>query len=249
VEAIVRRLLLLLQLDAAHKVIVFSSWLDVLDILSHALTANGIHHAFGRGRKGFLQALEQFKGCAVAAAEVAAEGAAGLRDEAAGGLGSTRGLDSMRGMAQQEVQQGGKRQQGGDGDFTRDGVEQIEIDLEDVDDAAEAAAEEEGSREGTEAAAGAAEAEEIRAAGPSARLAAATAAASAAGAGVACRRRPRVLLMLVAHGAAGLNLTEAQHVVLIEPLLDPAQELQATGRISRFGQTATTHVHRWVLTM
>jgi E3 ubiquitin-protein ligase SHPRH len=61
---------------------------------------------------------------------------------------------------------------------------------------------------------------------------------------VARGMRPRVLLMLVTHGAAGLNLTEAQHVVLVEPLLDPAQELQATGRISRFGQTATTHVHR-----
>ncbi|KAF6256727.1 P-loop containing nucleoside triphosphate hydrolase protein, partial [Scenedesmus sp. NREL 46B-D3] len=134
VEAIVRRLLLLLQLDPAHKVIVFSSWLDVLDILSHALTINGVLHAFGRGRKGFLQALEH-----------------------------------------------------------------------------------------------------------------PAAAAGAAGAGGACHARPRVLLMLVAHGAAGLNLTEAQHVVLAEPLLDPAQELQATGRVSRFGQTATTHVHRFVV--
>jgi E3 ubiquitin-protein ligase SHPRH len=242
VEAIVRRLLLLLQLDAAHKVIIFSSWLDVLDILSHALTANGIHHAFGRGRKGFLQALEHFKGCAVAAAEVAAGEAGGPADEAAGELGSAR--RSMHGDCQQVVQQGKKQQRAGGANT--DAAEQIEIDL--IDDEEAEAAEEEGSREGEDAAAGTAAAavKPSSAARPSTRSAAA-AAASAAGAGVACRTRPRVLLMLVTHGAAGLNLTEAQHVVLVEPLLDPAQELQATGRISRFGQTATTHVHRWVV--
>jgi E3 ubiquitin-protein ligase SHPRH len=187
----VRRLLLLLQLDPGNKVIVFSSWLDVLDILSHALTANGICHAFGRGKKGFLQALEQFKGCAVAAAELQAAARAGR----------------SAGLAKQ--QQGSNKRQREEGEAAAAAAEQIAIDTSDADEAEEAAA-----------------------------------AASAAGAGASSTSRPRVLLMLVTHGAAGLNLTEAQHVVLVEPLLDPAQELQATGRISRFGQTATTHVHR-----
>lgn len=42
----------------------------------------------------------------------------------------------------------------------------------------------------------------------------------------------------------GLNLTEAAHVVLIEPLLDVAAEAQAVGRVHRIGQRRETHVHR-----
>lgn len=38
---------------------------------------------------------------------------------------------------------------------------------------------------------------------------------------------------------------EAQHVVLVEPLLDPAVEAQAVGRVDRIGQKRSTHVHRW----
>jgi hypothetical protein len=37
---------------------------------------------------------------------------------------------------------------------------------------------------------------------------------------------------------------EAQHVVLAEPLLDPAVEAQAVGRVDRIGQQRSTHVHR-----
>ena len=42
----------------------------------------------------------------------------------------------------------------------------------------------------------------------------------------------------------GLTLTEAQHVVVVEPQLDPASELQAIGRVHRIGQERETWVHR-----
>ena len=51
---------------------------------------------------------------------------------------------------------------------------------------------------------------------------------------------PRVLLLPAKQGAAGLNLTEAQHVVFLEPWLDPAAEAQAVGRVHRIGQSKAT---------
>jgi hypothetical protein len=37
---------------------------------------------------------------------------------------------------------------------------------------------------------------------------------------------PRVLLLLLKQAAAGLNLTEAQHAILVEPSINPATEAQ-----------------------
>jgi E3 ubiquitin-protein ligase SHPRH len=61
------------------------------------------------------------------------------------------------------------------------------------------------------------------------------------------RRDPAVLLMPVRAGANGLNLTEAAHVLLVEPQADPAVEAQAAGRVHRIGQTRPTTVHRFVV--
>lgn len=57
----------------------------------------------------------------------------------------------------------------------------------------------------------------------------------------------RVLLLLIQQGANGLNLTEAQHVILIEPLLNPGAEAQAVNRVHRIGQQHTTYVHRFLI--
>ncbi|KAL7107476.1 hypothetical protein ACP275_06G057200 [Erythranthe tilingii] len=58
---------------------------------------------------------------------------------------------------------------------------------------------------------------------------------------------PQVLLLLIQHGANGLNLLEAQHVILVEPLLNPAAEAQAVGRVHRIGQEHETLVHRFIV--
>ncbi|KAI0211430.1 E3 ubiquitin-protein ligase SHPRH [Lamellibrachia satsuma] len=57
----------------------------------------------------------------------------------------------------------------------------------------------------------------------------------------------KVLLLPVHSGANGLNLIEATHVLLVEPILNPAQELQAIGRVHRIGQTRSTVVHRFLV--
>jgi E3 ubiquitin-protein ligase SHPRH len=61
------------------------------------------------------------------------------------------------------------------------------------------------------------------------------------------RVEPNVLLLLFRHGANGLNLLEAHHVILIEPLLNPAAEAQAINRVHRIGQQNATFVHRFIV--
>ncbi|TRY83450.1 hypothetical protein DNTS_016202 [Danionella cerebrum] len=56
-----------------------------------------------------------------------------------------------------------------------------------------------------------------------------------------------ILLLPLHTGSNGLNIIEATHVLLVEPILNPAHELQAIGRVHRIGQTKSTFVHRFLI--
>lgn len=55
------------------------------------------------------------------------------------------------------------------------------------------------------------------------------------------------LLLPLKKAGAGLNLTEATHVILVEPSMDIRLEKQAIGRIHRIGQTNVTYVHHLIV--
>ena len=54
------------------------------------------------------------------------------------------------------------------------------------------------------------------------------------------------LLINLKFAGKGLNLIEATHVFLVEPILNPDDEMQAVGRIHRIGQERLTFVHRFI---
>jgi len=58
---------------------------------------------------------------------------------------------------------------------------------------------------------------------------------------------PRVLLLMLKQGGNGLNLQQAQHVIFIEPIMDPGEEAQAIGRVDRMGQIKETFIHKFVV--
>jgi hypothetical protein len=133
------------------QILVFSTWTDVLGLLSHALSRNHVTHLWGRGKRGLREALTLF--CSSSNASKALTAALAANDsEAAGPSTSTHQRSPLR---RSPVRVGGKRKK--------------------------------------------AEPEEAR-----------------------------VLLLLMNQAAAGLNLTEAQHALLVEPSNNPAMEAQVS---------------------
>ncbi|XP_031278860.1 E3 ubiquitin-protein ligase SHPRH [Pistacia vera] len=140
IEAVTRRILWIKSTDPKAKVLVFSSWNDVLDVLEHAFTTNNITCIRMKGGRKSQVAITKFRGQ----------------------------KSSVEGTSKRHVQQ---------------------PELKSI----------------------------------------------------------QVLLLLIQHGANGLNLLEAQHVVLVEPLLNPAAEAQAISRVHRIGQENRTLVHRFIV--
>ncbi|RLO11211.1 hypothetical protein DYB28_009996, partial [Aphanomyces astaci] len=56
-----------------------------------------------------------------------------------------------------------------------------------------------------------------------------------------------VLAMPFKYGANGVNVVEATHVILVEPLLTPGVEAQAINRVHRIGQDKPTTVHKFIV--
>ncbi|KAG8583488.1 hypothetical protein GDO81_008442 [Engystomops pustulosus] len=56
-----------------------------------------------------------------------------------------------------------------------------------------------------------------------------------------------ILLLPLHTGSNGLNIIEATNVLLVEPILNPAHELQAIGRVHRIGQKKATIVHKFLI--
>nr|GLL21004.1 E3 ubiquitin-protein ligase SHPRH isoform X1 [Ipomoea trifida] len=140
VEAVTRRILWINSKNSTAKVLVFSSWNDVLDVLAHAFAANDISYIRMKGGRKAHAAINHFRG------------------QNSNSIGRGRSQDRQ----------------------------------------------------------------------PDAKPV-------------------QVLLILIQHGANGLNLLEAEHVILVEPLLNPAAEAQAISRVHRIGQAKKTLVHRFIV--
>jgi SNF2 family DNA or RNA helicase len=54
----------------------------------------------------------------------------------------------------------------------------------------------------------------------------------------------RILLINLRAGGCGLNLTEANHVILMEPYWNESEQQQALNRVYRLGQTKDVHIYR-----
>merc|ERR1719516_548619 len=57
---------------------------------------------------------------------------------------------------------------------------------------------------------------------------------------------PKVLLLSLKAGGVGLNLTSANHLLLLDPAWNPASESQCFDRIHRLGQTKPVFIYKFI---
>jgi SWI/SNF-related matrix-associated actin-dependent regulator of chromatin subfamily A3 len=58
---------------------------------------------------------------------------------------------------------------------------------------------------------------------------------------------PRILLLSLKAGGVGLNLTSANHLLLMEPAWNPAIEWQVFDRMHRIGQTKDVTIYKYIM--
>jgi len=57
----------------------------------------------------------------------------------------------------------------------------------------------------------------------------------------------RFLIVSIRAGATGLNLANANNVIICDPWWNPSHEDQAIGRVHRMGQTKIVNVYRFIM--
>merc|ERR1740131_360929 len=60
------------------------------------------------------------------------------------------------------------------------------------------------------------------------------------------KNKPKVLLLSLKAGGVGLNLTAANHLLLLDPAWNPASESQVFDRIHRIGQEKDVFIYKYV---
>ena len=59
-------------------------------------------------------------------------------------------------------------------------------------------------------------------------------------------RSPNVMLLSLRAGGVGLNLTAANHLLLLDPAWNPATEWQCFDRIHRLGQSKNVFIYKFI---
>ena len=60
------------------------------------------------------------------------------------------------------------------------------------------------------------------------------------------KNSPDVMLLSLRAGGVGLNLTAANHLLLLDPAWNPASEWQCFDRIHRLGQTKNVFIYKFI---